>query len=181
MRRGGRNSILTDIDVYASTICAFVPMASHGMPNDFDIDEFMSCSCLRLRRVAREATRVYDGYLKPTGLGANQLMLLVVLHGADRRRNGVTASVLAEYMGADPTTLSRNLKPLVKRGLIAVRADPEDGRSRLLHITARGEAKLREAGPHWRKAEAQMRAAVGEARLGSLHNLLDRAAAGLRG
>ena len=91
MRRGGRNSILTDIDVYASTICVFVPMASHGMPNDFDIDEFMSCSCLRLRRVAREATRVYDCYLEPTGLGANQLMLLVVLHGADRRRNGVTA------------------------------------------------------------------------------------------
>ena len=41
----------------------------------FDIGEFMSCSCLRLRRVAREATRLYDGHLEPTGLGSNQLIL----------------------------------------------------------------------------------------------------------
>jgi len=171
---------LTDIDVYASTM-RIRASANDGMPKDFDIDEFMNCSCLRLRRVAREATRVYDRHLEPTGLGANQLVLLVVLRSVDRHREGVTASVLAQYMGADPTTLSRNLKPLVKRRLIAIRADPGDGRSRLLHITARGEAKLHEAGPHWRKAEAQMQAAIGEASLKSLHILLDRAAAGLRG
>ncbi len=50
----------------------------------------------------------------------------------------------------------------------------------LLRITAKGEAKLREAGPHWRKAEARMQSALGEARLKSLHDLLDRAAAGLQ-
>jgi DNA-binding MarR family transcriptional regulator len=148
---------------------------------DFDIQEFRDCSCLRLRRVAREATRVYDRHLEPTGLGANQLILLTMLHGAgEHYRDGVTAKELAEHFGADPTTLSRNLKPLIRRGLIAARADPADGRSRLLRITAKGEAKLREAGPHWREAEARMQSALGEVRLKSLHDLLDRAAAGLQ-
>jgi DNA-binding MarR family transcriptional regulator len=150
------------------------------MAKDFDIDEFMTCSCLRLRGVAREATRLYDGYLEPTGLGANQLILMVMLHGVGRRGKGVTAGVLAEHIGADATTLSRNLQPLVRRGLIAVRPDPEDRRSRLLRITAKGEDKLREAGPHWRKAQARMTAAIGGAQLSTLHDLLDRTAAGLR-
>jgi DNA-binding MarR family transcriptional regulator len=148
---------------------------------DFDIREFRNCSCLRLRRVAREATRLYDGYLEPTGLGANQLILLTMLHGAEeRQREGVTAKALAQHFGADPTTLSRNLKPLLKRGLIAARADTADRRSRLLRITAKGEAKLRAAGPHWRKAEARIKNAIGEAQLRSLHDLLDRVAAGLQ-
>jgi DNA-binding MarR family transcriptional regulator len=149
------------------------------MAKDFDIGEFMNCSCLRLRRVARDATRIYDGYLEPTGLGANQLTLLVMLHSAERAGKAVTAVVLAEHFGADPTTLSRSLKPLIKRELIAVGPHPADGRSLLLRITAKGEAKLREAGPHWRKAQACMKIAMGETRLAVLHALLDAAAADL--
>jgi len=149
------------------------------MNSAFDIGEFRSCTCLRLRRVARDATRLYDGYLRPIGLGTNQLILLTVLHGGNQKYGGVTARSLAEHIGADPTTLSRNLQPLIKRGLIATSADPQDGRSRLLRITARGEAKLREAGPLWRQAQARMQAAVGEARLTTLHGLLDRAAESL--
>ena len=145
----------------------------------FDVGAFMSCSCLRLRRVAREATRLYDGYLKPAGLSSNQLIVMVALRGAGRAGASVTARVLAERIGSDPTTLSRNLQPLIKRGLVATTADPEDGRSRLLRITTKGEAKLREAGPHWRKAQARMKAAVGEGRLKALHGLLDHAAANL--
>ncbi len=102
-----------------------------------------------------------------------------MLDGAQQAGKAVTAVSLAEYFGADPTTLSRSLKPLIKQGLIAVRPDPTDGRSRLLRITAKGEAKLREAGPHWRKAQARMQSAMGEARLAVLHALLDGAAAGL--
>jgi DNA-binding MarR family transcriptional regulator len=147
---------------------------------DFDIGEFKNCSCLRLCRAARDATRIYDGYLEPTGLGANQLIVLTVLRGTDWRRQGVTASVLAENIGADPTTLSRNLKPLVKRGLISVRLDPQDRRNRLLRLTATGEAKLSEAAPHWRKAQARMKRAIGDKRLRTLHDLLDRAAAAPR-
>jgi len=145
----------------------------------FDIGEFRSCTCLRLRRAARDATRLYDGYLRPIGLGTNQLILLTVLHGGNQQHGGITARALAEHIGADPTTLSRNLRPLIKRRLIATSVDPQDGRSRLLRITAKGEAKLRAAGPLWRKAQARMKAAVGEARLTALHGLLDHAAESL--
>jgi len=54
-----------------------------------------------------------------------------MLDGAQQAGKAVTAVSLAEYFGADPTTLSRSLKPLIKRGLIAGRPDPGDGRSRL--------------------------------------------------
>ena len=149
------------------------------MSGVFEIGEFRGCTCLRLRRVARDVTRLYDNYLRPVGLGTNQLILLTVLHGCIRQHGGVTAKALAEHIGADPTTLSRNLRPLVKRGLIATLADPRDGRSRLLRISAKGEAKLREAGPLWRKAQARTKAALGDARLTVLHGLLDRAAENL--
>ena len=172
-----RRHLLTLMHAYAFTLLC---LGGLGVAAAFDINEFMGCSCLRLRRAAREATRLYDGYLEPTGLGSNQLILLATLHGASRLGAGVTARALAEHVGADPTTLSRNLQPLVKRRLIASAADPEDGRSRLLQITPKGEAKLREAGPLWRKAQAQMTAAIGQSRLRALHGLLDRTAESLR-
>ena len=77
-----------------------------------------------------------------------------MLDGAQQAGKAVTAVSLAEYFGADPTTLSRNLKPLIKRGLIAGRPDRR-GWAQPAGITAKGEAKLREAGPHWRKAECE--------------------------
>jgi len=150
-----------------------------SMATDFDIGEFRSCTCLRLRRVAREATRIYDGFLEPTGLGANQLIMLVALYHAGQAGRGVTAAALAERIGTDPTTLSRNLKPLARRALIATRPDAADGRARLLHVTARGEAKLREAAPLWRKAEVRMKKALGAAQIKTLHELLERSAGGL--
>jgi DNA-binding MarR family transcriptional regulator len=152
------------------------------MANSFDIAELMGCSCLRLRRAAREATRLYDRHLEPTGLGGNQVTMLTVLVAAEHRgARGLRQRELAAFIGADPSTMSRNLKPLARRGLVSMRPDPTDRRVRILAITAKGRAKLEQAWPYWRAAQAKMKDALGEPSLRSLHRLLDRSAAALSG
>jgi DNA-binding MarR family transcriptional regulator/GNAT superfamily N-acetyltransferase len=50
----------------------------------------------------------------------------------------VTAAALRAMTGLDQGYLSRMLKGLEKQGLVARRAAPDDGRVRLLHLTAKG-------------------------------------------
>jgi DNA-binding MarR family transcriptional regulator/GNAT superfamily N-acetyltransferase len=50
----------------------------------------------------------------------------------------VTAAALRGMTGLDQGYLSRMLKGLEKQGLVARRAAPDDGRVRLLHLTAKG-------------------------------------------
>ena len=68
---------------------------------------FADCSCFNLRRAARRVTQVYDHALAPSGLKATQFTLLVVLEGADAGE-GIAMTRLAEKLGMDRTTLTRN-------------------------------------------------------------------------
>jgi DNA-binding MarR family transcriptional regulator len=54
----------------------------------------------------------------------------------------------------DPTTLTANLKPLERRGLLKVAVDKEDRRSRRLTLTAAGHALLIDVLPIWKKTHA---------------------------
>ncbi len=56
----------------------------------------------------------------------------------------------------DRTTLTANLKPLERRGLVKVAIDKDDKRSRRLTITAAGRALLRKAFPMWKQAHAEI-------------------------
>jgi DNA-binding MarR family transcriptional regulator len=67
----------------------------------------------------------------------------------------------------DRTTLSRNLKPLVRNGLLEVRSG-EDGRTRLVRLTPAGEQALEEAYPLWQQAQQETVSALGEERYEAL-------------
>jgi DNA-binding MarR family transcriptional regulator len=54
----------------------------------------------------------------------------------------------------DRTTLTANLKPLERRGLVKVSVDKTDKRSRRLVITASGRALVAKAFPLWQQAHA---------------------------
>jgi len=54
------------------------------------------------------------------------------------------ASDLAEFLCADPSTVSRQVSSLVKSGLIERRADPADGRASILVPTELGAQRVRE-------------------------------------
>ena len=54
------------------------------------------------------------------------------------------ASEVAEYLGSDPSTVSRQVAALVKDGLLERRADQADGRASLLVLTSKARAVLAE-------------------------------------
>lgn len=124
-----------------------------------------SCACHRVRTAARAVTRAYDDALRPIGLRATQLSLLVATSADD----AVSISALAKVMGMDRSTLTRNLRPLESGGLIALSLEGWR-RSRALRITKKGKLKLQEALPLWRNAQQKLRRKLGDRRWYSLHN-----------
>jgi DNA-binding MarR family transcriptional regulator len=122
-----------------------------------------ACACANLRGAARAVTQVFDEALAPSGLRATQFTLLVT----SRLSGESTINELAERMAMDRTTLSRNLKPLVRSGLLEVRPG-EDGRTRLVRLTPAGERSLEEAYPLWQQAQYVTVSALGEERYETL-------------
>jgi DNA-binding MarR family transcriptional regulator len=106
------------------------------------------CLCLHVQRAARALARRFDAALKPHGLTNGQFSLLMGLNRPDPPRMGDVAALLA----MDRTTLTANLKPLERRGLLAVLVDETDRRGRRLKLTAAGRAALAAAVPAWRAA-----------------------------
>jgi DNA-binding MarR family transcriptional regulator len=122
-----------------------------------------SCACYNLRRAARATTRLYDDFLKPSGLRTTQYSVLM----AAKLRGPVTLTKLAEITITDRTTLTRNLTVLEKKGLVA--SEPgEDRRERLVTLTEQGEEALVAAIPLWEAAQAHIEQGLGGERVGSL-------------
>jgi len=118
-----------------------------------------ACACANLRKAARAVTQVFDDALAPSGLKVTQFTLLVT----SRLVGESTINELAERMVMDRTTLSRNLKPLVRSGLLEMQPG-EDGRTRLVQLTPAGEQALKEAYPLWQQVQQETVSALGEER-----------------
>ncbi len=104
------------------------------------------CLCLHVQRAARALARLFDEALRPVGLSHGQYSLLISLNRPDAPRLGDIAGLLA----MDRTTLTANLKPLVRRGLLRIEPDRKDARSRRLVLTDAGCEILVRAVPIWR-------------------------------
>src|SRR6266478_5606363 len=115
------------------------------------------CLCNALRRASRAVSRFYDEELRGIGLRTTQYSLLQWL----RRSGEVRQRDLAELTLHEATTLTRNLRPLVDAGWVAVRTG-EDRREKWLTITAGGVAKLEAARPAWERAQTRMQALLPE-------------------
>lgn len=79
---------------------------------------------------------------------------------------------LAASMKMTPSTLTRNLKPLVDAGWVTVVAGA-DARSRLVAITDAGGAKRAEAKRKWRRAQDGLIELLGIRTVAALHALID--------
>ena len=122
-----------------------------------------ACACANLRRAARVVTQIFDAALAPSGLKCTQFTLLV----AARLVGEETVNGLAEKMVMDRTTLSRNLKPLVRAGLLEA-IPGEDNRTRLIRISAEGKRALGQAYPMWEAAQEEVVGALGSERFEAL-------------
>jgi DNA-binding MarR family transcriptional regulator len=112
------------------------------------------CLCLAAQRAARTLARRFDEALRPAGLTSGQFSLLTSLN----RPDAPSVGEVAEVLGMDRTTLTANLKPLERRGLMETRVDPEDRRSRQLALTEAGLQVLEIATPIWVRVHTETEA-----------------------
>jgi DNA-binding MarR family transcriptional regulator len=117
-----------------------------GVPFETTLAVRDACLCLHLQRAARAVARRFDAALRPLGLTSGQFSLLMSLNRPVPPTIGSVAALLA----MDRTTLTANLKPLERRGLLRVEVDAADKRSRRLILTAPGRALIAAAMPVWR-------------------------------
>lgn len=117
----------------------------------------LPCALAATRRTARLMTQFYDACLAEVGIEAAQFALLMALDAAQ----DAGQAALAQMLGMDKTTLSRNLKLLRDKGWVES-APGEDARRRNVSLTAEGKARLREARPAWRKAGDELRKGMTE-------------------
>jgi DNA-binding MarR family transcriptional regulator len=115
------------------------------LPFDKTIEVRDACLCLHVQRAARALARRFDLVLRPLDLTNGQFSLLMSLN----RPEPPTIGSVAELLVMDRTTLTANLKPLERRGLLKVVVDKDDKRSRRLGITPAGRALLAKAYPIW--------------------------------
>ena len=126
------------------------------------------CTNLKLRQLSRRVTRHYDAIVSATGLRNTQYSLLshVVVLGP------IQLSALAAEMQLDPSTLTRNLQPLIARGWLALEPG-DDARSRRVVATPDGRALRTEAQRAWKRAQLALNERLGDDRVARLHALLD--------
>lgn len=117
-----------------------------------------TCLCLHAQRTARALARRFDEVLRPLGLTNGQFSLLMSLNRPQPANMGQVASVLA----MDRTTLTACLKPLERRGLVNVSADPDDKRTRRLTLTPEGRKLLVKALPVWKRTHAELDRLLGD-------------------
>lgn len=116
------------------------------------------CLCLAAQRAARALSRRFDDALRPAGLTSGQFSLLMALNRPAPPNMGAVAALLA----MDRTTLTANLKPLERRGLLEAKVDPADRRGRLLGLTDAGRATLRRALPIWERVHGNVEQALAD-------------------
>jgi DNA-binding MarR family transcriptional regulator len=116
------------------------------------------CLCLHVQRAARVLARRFDEALRPFELTNGQFSLMMSLN----RPEPAPMAAVASLLSVDRTTLTAALKPLERRGLVKVTADPGDGRSRRITLTAQGMRLLALAVPVWQRAHEEVEALLPE-------------------
>lgn len=126
------------------------------------------CSCFNLRKATRAITQFYDHCLEPAGIRATQFTLLVSMASVSAR----TLTEMASTLVMDRTTLTRNLKPLEKLGLITT-VEPRDKRSKAYALTDKGRETLNKGIPLWQGAQTKVTNGLGQDRYEHLLKELD--------
>lgn len=126
------------------------------------------CSSLKLRQLSRRVSQHFDHIVGEAGLKTTQYSLLSHI----TRLGPIRPGELAAVMEMDPSTLTRNLQPLIAHGWVVVGAGA-DGRSRSIEATDAGRAKRSEAQREWKRAQLALNDRLGPQRVAHLHSVID--------
>ena len=129
-----------------------------NLPFEITLEVRDNCLCLHLQCAARAVARRFDTALRPLGLTSGQFSLLMSLNRPEPASIGSVSALLA----MDRTTLTANLKPLQRRGLLRVSVDDVDKRTRRLTLTPAGRDLLIAAVPIWKRTHAEIERQLSE-------------------
>ena len=116
-----------------------------------------TCIVMRLRLLNRVVTKVFDDALRPVGLKASQVNILVATW-----KLGLASPLrVCELLQMDPSTLSRNIERMRTKGWLEV-VPAADGRAQPFCLTGTGRKLLEQAVPHWEKAQKQAQQLLGD-------------------
>jgi DNA-binding MarR family transcriptional regulator len=138
-----------------------VPLSSTHLVRD-------TCLHLHVQRAARALARRFDEVFRPLELTSGQFSLLMSLNRPEPPNIGDVAALLA----MDRTTLTANLKPLERRGLLKIAVDKEDRRGRRIVLTAAGRTLLSNAFPLWKHTHAEVEKEIAACSPDDLRNAL---------
>ena len=124
------------------------------------------CLAVRVRMLNRTITAIYDDELRPLGLTAGQLNILVVI----RKRGPMSPGGVARRLNMEKSTVSRNVERMRKNGWLTVMA-VGSGRTQELELTRQGNSLLEKSLPAWEEAQTRARAVLGRSGAESIHRV----------
>ncbi|WP_020179721.1 MarR family winged helix-turn-helix transcriptional regulator [Methylopila sp. M107] len=124
------------------------------------------CYCTALRSATRRITSLYDDALAPAGVGAAQLALLRAIARTTDKASTLTA--IGREHGLERSTVGRNVKVLVRMGLIELERDDADLRASAASLTEAGHETLARAEPLWAEMQKKIEDRLGADGAGTL-------------
>ena len=106
------------------------------------------CLAMRVKLLHRRVISLFDDRLRPFGVTAGQVNILVEIIN----RGSISAGELARAMAMDKSTFSRNAELLAKKGWINV-TPARSRNTKMLEVTPEGNSLLADIFPHWQKAQ----------------------------
>ncbi len=116
-----------------------------------------NCLSVRLRLMNRMVGAIYDDALRPHGIKASQLNILVAVSAFGR----ATRQQLCRVLNMDTSTFSRALARLKKNQWLQVEPSGE-GKILKVEVTKEGFEKIEQVYPDWQRAQAKAAGALGE-------------------
>jgi DNA-binding MarR family transcriptional regulator len=146
-----------------------MPGSNPRLASSSTVPQFL-CICGNVRRASRVITQFYDACFQGSGYTIAQFGLLHTLSITKI----ATQAQLGAILSIDPTTLSRTLRPLLRKKWIK-RIPGSDRREQYVQLTALGRKQLKQARPNWLRAQARVRESLGDESWNQLQALLTKA------
>jgi DNA-binding MarR family transcriptional regulator len=115
-----------------------------------------ACLAVRIRKLNREVSAIYDNAFRPFGVTIAQFNLLISIgaHGS------VAPSRLAAVLTLEKSTVSRNVEKLLANGWVESFAH-KDKRRHLLKLTEKGSVLVEQVTPAWQLAQKEAEKTIG--------------------
>jgi DNA-binding MarR family transcriptional regulator len=153
--KGFKEGLTRHILAYTTTGEWEIDMAAQKKNRTEDVIS-RECLVVRLRMLNRVVTNIYDDALRPLGVKASQLNILVVTAKLGLAR----PAEVCQRLQLDTSTLSRNVERMRARDWLEV-VDDDDGRAQPFRLTAKGRRLLERAMPAWKEAQAKVKKLIG--------------------